>query len=72
MGRFLFAAAACATLACGSGLTAVDSALVAAETAQQEQCVDRYAPDAGAQNACRASVRASWDSYWSSLDGGAK
>lgn len=59
-------------VACSSGLTPPDTALVAAETAQQKDCVDRYAPDAGAQNACRAQVRAFWDGYWATLEGGAQ
>lgn len=64
--------AACALcIGCGSGFTAQDGIQVGVEIEQQRECVDRFAPDASAQDACRAQVRATWDAYWAThFDGG--
>ena len=57
----------------GAQLTTSETALIAAEQAQSLQCVAQYAPDASAQDACRASVKATWDTYWlTQFDGGAQ
>jgi hypothetical protein len=62
-------------LGCGGGqMTVQDGISVGIETAQQEQCVDRFKPDAGAIDGCRSSVRATWDAYWLAhfADGGSR
>jgi hypothetical protein len=63
-------------LQCGAAAvqpTASDSALVAAETAEQTTCLELYKPDTAAIDLCRAGVKRKFDAYWSGhFDGGVR
>lgn len=67
-----FGLAFCST-GCTPGLSGTQRALVEAERAQELNCVYQYAPDASAQNGCRAFIKAQWDVYWAKqFDGGSQ
>jgi hypothetical protein len=50
--------------ACPGHITPADSAIVAAQTEEERQCVESNKPDRDAIDRCRANVRARSDAYW--------